>query len=289
MEKIITKKDAIMERTLAALSLLFPWAGTISAIILLHKQPLQNTAFITYMITVMLTMLGIELGFHRYFAHKSYETYPIIAKIMGILGSMTFQGPLVFWVGIHRLHHQHADGELDPHSPKPRGKGFFGITKGLLHAYVLWTFRFKPGSWKKLARDLYKNPTAFFVNHNYFYWLGLGLLLPAIIGAALTQTLEGTIQTFLWGGPVRILTIQQFNYFVNVFNHTFGSRKFATKDNSKDHPLLCLVTLGAALHNHHHAHPRAAIMSLKPTQPDIGGIILLALKKLNCAWDVRFI
>ena len=42
------------------------------------------------------TALGITVGYHRLFTHKSFETYPFLQFILGVLGSMAIQGPLTW-------------------------------------------------------------------------------------------------------------------------------------------------------------------------------------------------
>ncbi len=61
--------------------------------------------------------IGISLGFHRYFSHRSFETYKWFENTMLFLGSMTGGGTPLSWVGIHRLHHKHSDTKDDPHGP----------------------------------------------------------------------------------------------------------------------------------------------------------------------------
>lgn len=75
----------------------------------------------------VLAMLGVTVGFHRLFTHRSYEAVKPVQFVLGVLGSMTFQGPLLEWVGRHRIHHQHSDRTGDPHSPHaPHRTGFWG-------------------------------------------------------------------------------------------------------------------------------------------------------------------
>src|SRR3954451_14109221 len=37
----------------------------------------------------VLTALGITVGFHRLFTHRSFQTYPAVQLLLGVLGSMT--------------------------------------------------------------------------------------------------------------------------------------------------------------------------------------------------------
>ncbi len=83
------------------------------------------------------TMAGVELGFHRYFAHRSFTARPALVWVLGALGSSAFLGPVMWWVAMHRRHHAVTDREGDPHSPHWPVSG----ARGLVHAHVGWLFR----------------------------------------------------------------------------------------------------------------------------------------------------
>src|SRR5665213_780303 len=77
----------------------------------------------------VLTALGITVGFHRLFVHRSFETYTWVKFIWAVLGSMAVQGSLFRWVEMHRRHHQHSDTPEDPPSPQHGGKGVLDLVR----------------------------------------------------------------------------------------------------------------------------------------------------------------
>ena len=87
-----------------------------------------------------LTAIGITVGFHRLFTHRSFETNGVVQFILAVLGSMAVQGPLLKWVAMHRRHHQHSDELEDPHSPHHHGGGILGMLRGVWHAHLGWFF-----------------------------------------------------------------------------------------------------------------------------------------------------
>ena len=101
-----------------------------------------------------LTALGITVGFHRLFTHRSFETYRVVQVIFAILGSMTVQGPLLKWVALHRRHHQFSDRPGDPHSPHLHGAGVWGVLRGLWHAHLGWVFQPDPPDLDRYIKDL---------------------------------------------------------------------------------------------------------------------------------------
>ena len=66
--------------------------------------------------------LGITVGYHRYFTHKSFKAQPWLRVTLAITGSLAIQGSVVHWVADHRRHHAFSDKEGDPHSPWLFGK-----------------------------------------------------------------------------------------------------------------------------------------------------------------------
>ena len=61
--------------------------------------------------------LGVTVGFHRLFTHRSFKTSSWMRGLLAILGSMAIEGPVISWVADHRKHHAYSDRFGDPHSP----------------------------------------------------------------------------------------------------------------------------------------------------------------------------
>ena len=88
--------------------------------------------------------LGITVGFHRLFTHKSFETSAPLRALWAILGSMAMQGPLTQWVTDHRKHHALSDRPGDPHSPHAgHGDSLAEHVLGLWHSHIGWLFSTK--------------------------------------------------------------------------------------------------------------------------------------------------
>ena len=60
---------------------------------------------------------GIDVGYHRYFAHRAFETNAVMRVYWAITGSLAAQGRVTRWVSNHRRHHAYSDQAEDPHSP----------------------------------------------------------------------------------------------------------------------------------------------------------------------------
>jgi len=288
---MVPTRNTALDYWLAAVMTLLPFLGTMITLILacLGKGPgpLDLILFGTFYLAAL---VGVELGYHRYFAHHSFETSRTGRAVLAILGSIAFEGPVIWWVATHRRHHQYSDRSGDPHSPNLHGAGPRGLIRGLVHAHVGWLFdphstRF-PG-WNRYANDLYRDELILTIHLQYFLWLGLGLALPSLLGGVLSWSWRGMLMGFLWGGLVRVFVMNQLFWCINSLGHRFGGREHMTHDRSTNIVWLVLPTLGQSLHNNHHAHPSSAFMSERWYQLDPGGWILRLLQKAGLVWDLK--
>ena len=71
----------------------------------------------------VVTGLGIAVGYHRLFTHRSFRAVRWLKILLASTGSMAVEGSVVGWVAIHRRHHVFSDKPGDPHSPHEYGPG----------------------------------------------------------------------------------------------------------------------------------------------------------------------
>ena len=96
---------------------------------------LRVSDLIVFAILYVATCLGITVGFHRLFTHRSFKARRGVVAVFGVLGSAAIEGPLISWVADHRKHHAFSDHEGDPHSPHVgHDGGVRGALRGLFHA-----------------------------------------------------------------------------------------------------------------------------------------------------------
>ncbi len=239
-------------------------------------------------LTYLLTGLGITVGFHRLFTHRSFKTKPAIRALMAVLGSAAVEGPVIEWVANHRKHHQFSDQPGDPHSPHvDHAGGWRGAFAGLYHAHIGWIFGGDAlADREHYAKDLLADPIVSFVDRTFLLWVLAGLLFPFALGVALTGTLVGGLTALLWGGAVRMFCLHHATFSINSLCHFFGRRRFDTDDHSRNLYWLALPTLGEAWHNNHHAFPTSARHGLRWWQLDPSGWFIAGLGRLGLAWDV---
>jgi stearoyl-CoA desaturase (delta-9 desaturase) len=239
-------------------------------------------------VTYALCGLGITVGYHRLFTHRSFKTSPALRGLFAILGSAAVEGPVIEWVANHRQHHRFSDRPGDPHSPHlERGSGWRGALGGLFHAHVGWLFDDTDmASEEQYAPDLLADPVVRFVDRTFVLWVFAGLAFPFALGLALTGSLDGGLTGLLWGGAVRMLFLHHATFSINSLCHFFGRRGFATTDESRNLAWLALPTFGEAWHNNHHAFPTSAHHGLRWWQLDPSAWLIDALERLGLVWGV---
>jgi stearoyl-CoA desaturase (delta-9 desaturase) len=235
-----------------------------------------------------LSGVGITVGYHRLFTHRSFKTTGFVRAVFAILGSAAVEGPVIEWVSTHRKHHRFSDRAGDPHSPHTdHGTGLRGALRGLFHAHVGWMFRSGGRAHPEhYAKDLLADRSLRVIDRLFGLWVLAGLALAFGLGVALTGTVTGGLTGLLWGGAVRILILHHATFSINSLCHFFGRRRFRTADESRNLAWLALPTFGEAWHNNHHAFPTSAHHGLTRWQLDPGGWLIDGLERLGLAWDV---
>src|SRR5205823_4504012 len=126
-------------QVLTLTAVILPFLGLVAAIVLLWNWGFHWIDLALLVGMYGLTAVGVTVGFHRLFTHRSFETNVVVKFVLAVLGSMAVQASLFKWVAQHRLHHQHSDTPDDPHSPHHHGEGL-GLLRGFLHAHIGWAF-----------------------------------------------------------------------------------------------------------------------------------------------------
>jgi stearoyl-CoA desaturase (delta-9 desaturase) len=266
---------------------LVPFLGFIAAVGLSFYSSLTLAEGLLYLICFCLTMIGVEVGFHRYFAHHTFKTNTNLRVILAILGMTASQGRLIYWVANHRRHHQFSDEPRDIHSPYFKNEQSLQGLRGLWHAHIEWIFTHKLTNVTLMAKDLLKDPLIFKINQLYLVWILFGLIVPAVIDGLLVVSWMGVLKGFLWGGLVRIFLVQQFTFSINSICHQYGDRPFFSTDYSTNNLWLAIPTFGQSWHNNHHAFPNSAIMGLYWWQIDLGTWFLRTMEFLGWVWEIK--
>jgi stearoyl-CoA desaturase (delta-9 desaturase) len=234
------------------------------------------------------TGLGITIGYHRLFCHRSFKTSRPVQCLFAILGSMAFEGPVLKWAAVHRCHHQHSDRPGDPHSPHEHQQdGMFGVLVGMWHAHIGWIFRADPQDLSRYVPDLQADKMLRVVSKSWTLWAAVGVIAPALLGGLLTRSWTGVLIGFLWGGLARIFLVHHVTWSVNSVCHIWGSQPFPNHDHSRNNAFFGLLAMGEGWHNNHHAFPASARHGLRWWQFDLSYALIRLMSWLGLAWDVK--
>src|SRR5262245_13750121 len=219
--------------------------------------------------------LGIGIGYHRLLTHRGYKTPKWLEYFLAICGTLSLQGGPIAWVAMHRIHHAHTEREGDPHSPRD----------GLWWSHMGWMLNGQSlhREVEKLSRyvtDLSKD--------RFYVWLTRWHFL-AVVALGAILYLAGGWSFVLWGVFARIVFMWHATWLVNSAAHFWGSRRFETRDDSRNNWWVALISFGEGWHNNHHAHPAAARHGLTWYEIDINWYGIWTLKKLGLAKNIRLL
>lgn len=229
--------------------------------------------FVTAALYWMAIGFGIGMGYHRLHTHRSYKVPKALEYFFAICGTLTLEGGPIFWVATHRIHHQNSDKHGDPHTPHDGG----------FWAHMGWIIfgekrHNDTAMMSRYAPDLAKVP--------FYRWLNTYHYVPLTVFGILMFAIGG-IQYLLWTVCLRVILGLHATWLVNSATHMFGSRRFATTDDSRNSWWVALLTFGEGWHNNHHAHPASARHGLAWYELDITWLQISLLKRLGVAKNVR--
>jgi len=275
------------QRIAAAVGVLVPFLGLILAVIGLWGRGVAGVDLVLLLGMYITTGLGVTIGYHRLFTHRSFQAARPVKLLLAVLGSMAAQGELLRWVAIHRRHHRHSDLAQDPHSPHHHGGGVRGVLAGFWHAHVGWIFQADPPNLERHVRDLHSDRMLRVTSRLFGAWVFLGLLIPAVLGGVLTGTWTGALMGLLWGGLVRIFLGHHITWSINSVCHLWGSCPFDRDDRSRNNFVFGVLGLGEGWHNNHHAFPASARHGLRWWQLDLSYVTIRALEMMGLVRGVR--
>lgn len=187
----------------------------------------------------LLTNLSITAGYHRLFAHRSYEAHWLPRLIFLLIGASAWQGSALKWASDHRKHHSKVDSDEDPYS----------INKGFWYAHMGWLFYKESVDLPVHAPDLKKDKLVD-LQDRYYYFIAIfmSFVVPAIVGHFLGSAWAG----FFIGGCLRVVLTQQSTFLVNSLTHTMGQQTYSDQVSARDSLLVAFLTHGEGYHNFHH-------------------------------------
>jgi stearoyl-CoA desaturase (delta-9 desaturase) len=284
---VLPGRAPVLVRVVTLVVIVVPLLGLIAAPFFLWGWGFHWTDLGLFLGMYLLTALGITVGFHRLFVHRSFETYTWIKVVFAVLGSMAVEGSLFKWVAYHRRHHQYSDTIDDPHSPHHHGHGILGVIYGAWYAHIGWLFQPDPPDLYDYVKDLQKSRALRIVDMLAPLWIVLGLVIPALVGGLVKGSWLGVWTGLIWGGLVRIFLVHHVTWSVNSACHLWGMRPYRSNDESRNNVIFGILALGEGWHNAHHAFPTSARHGLRWWQIDTSYYLIQTMKWLGLAWGMK--
>ena len=222
-----------------------------------------------------LRAIGLTLAFHRYFAHRSFQMDRPARFVWTLIGTAAMQKGPLWWAGHHVNHHRFADREGDPHSP---------AVSGFYYAHIGWFLndarhdRLAPTN--PVVRDFSSAPE--------IVWLERYHVVPPL-ALAVAMYLAGGWPWLVWGFCLPTMTLAHATFAINTINHMFGSRRFETRDASRNNVFTAVFAAGEGWHNNHHRYQRAARNGFYWWEFDPTWYVIRAMKAVGLAWDVQVV
>ncbi|WP_312708003.1 acyl-CoA desaturase [Stenotrophomonas sp.] len=196
-------------------------------------------------------MFAITGFYHRYFSHRTFQTSRPVQFAFAVIGAASVQRGPLWWAAHHRHHHRHADQPQDPHSPNE---------VGFWRSHMGWFL-----TREAFATDLSRVPDL--ARYPELRWLDrFDIAVPVLLAAALFglgELLQHTApgldtsgpQLLVWGFFISTVVLFHATVTINSLAHRFGSRRYDTRDDSRNNLWLALLTFGEGWHNNHHFFP----------------------------------
>ncbi|MEP6784027.1 MAG: fatty acid desaturase, partial [Acidobacteriota bacterium] len=208
----------------------------------------------------------------------------VVQLFLAVVGAQTGQRGPLWWASKHRMHHQHVETSLDPHSP---------VAHGFTYAYIKWI-----GKSDGLATDLDSVPD--YATFPELRWINRYYWVPYYSGGALVTLAGyfgwfgqsiGALGALLWGFYVPSVLALHSVALINTLGHgvlPLGTyRSFNTSDQSRNRPILAFFTLGAGWHNNHHRFAASARAGFRWYEIDPTYWVLCMLEWLGVIRDLR--
>jgi stearoyl-CoA desaturase (delta-9 desaturase) len=231
----------------------------------------------------LVRMFAITGFYHRYFSHKAFRTSRPAQLIFALLGATAVQRGPLWWASMHRHHHAYSDRVEDAHSPMQHG--FWWSHLGWFLSNANFATR------NERVRELMQFAELRFLDR-------FDALVPAVLAIAIYFLGEwlavaapglqtSGLQLLVWGFVISTVVLYHATFSVNSLAHGWGSRRYATKDQSRNNFWIALLTLGEGWHNNHHHYPGSARQGFYWWEIDLTYYGLRLLSACGLIWDLR--
>jgi stearoyl-CoA desaturase (delta-9 desaturase) len=234
-------------------------------------------AWIWFAVILSANELAITCGYHRLFAHATYEARPALKLVYLLFGAMALQNSALFWSAGHRAHHRFIDDpERDPYCAK----------RGFWFSHMGWMLRHYPSGEPDLSyvRELQRDPLVMWQHRHYLaVALGMNFGVVLLIGWA-SGDLVGV---FLLAGILRLVVSHHLTFFINSLAHIVGIQPYTDENTARDNAVVALLTFGEGYHNFHHMFAHDYRNGVRWWQWDPSKWLIYSLHWLGLTHDLK--
>lgn len=216
-----------------------PFLGTVLLLLHIFLEGFNPYLLIPAVIMYVLTGFSITGGYHRLFAHRSYQANPIIKLFYLLFGAAAGENSVLKWATDHRIHHQNVDTDGDP----------YDISQGFFYAHMGWIIRKQSLAAANYPKDLMNDKLVMWQDKYLLPITLLTNLIPCLIVGYLTGSWLGS---FAIVGFLRVTGVQHATFFINSLCHMLGKRPYDDTQTARDSFFMALLTFGEGYHNFHH-------------------------------------
>lgn len=241
-----------------------------AALSLVFTVPFTLSATLWFFGSYFFRMFAVTAGYHRYFSHRSFKLNRFWQFMLASLAQTSGQKGVLWWAAHHRDHHRYSDREEDIHSP---------VNDGFWWSHLGWILSDEYDAYDpKRVADFGQFPE--------LRWLNRYHLTPTVIYAVAIYLIGGW-SAFVWGFLASTIALYHGTFLINSLAHIWGTRRFPTRDESRNNFVLALVTMGEGWHNNHHHYSSAARQGMRWWEVDVTYYILRGLSWIGVTKDLR--
>jgi stearoyl-CoA desaturase (delta-9 desaturase) len=231
----------------------------------------ESLTFLGLWLVVGLSVTG---GYHRLFAHRTYQAAWPVRLFYLVFGSAALENSVVNWAADHRVHHSEVDHERDP----------YNIQKGFWWAHMGWIFFEGNPPGQSVVRDLLEDPL---VRWQARWYVVIGLVVSFGIPLAVGLATGRVLGCLLIGGVLRIVVSHHGTFFINSLCHMVGRQPYSREHSARDSAVMAVLAFGEGYHNYHHSFPFDYRNGIKTWHFDPAKWAIWCLSRVGLAGDLR--
>lgn len=267
----ITEEQSMRINWPTSITMLIFHLGAVAALFFWSWKALVVAIFLNW----IAAGVGVGVGYHRLLTHRGYKVPKVVEYFLVICGTLSLESGPISWVATHRIHHAHTDIEGDPHTPRD----------GRWWAHMGWILR---GTAQKHDQETLLRYAPDLMQDRFYVWLHKYYWVTMVVLGILLLVLGGW-PMLMWGIFMRVTAGLHTTWLVNSVTHMWGTRRFSTRDDSRNSWWVALLTFGEGWHNNHHAHPTAARHGLVWYEIDVNWWCIRTLQLLGLAKSIKLV